>query len=86
MTIVGSESYLQKEQDKDAGGPLAIPSWQAMQKKSGAQARSTTSGSSREQSDDDEAEGETEMMQNTDPSDAKRARRYCGPAVYFLVV
>ncbi|GFY81187.1 basic leucine zipper 25 [Actinidia rufa] len=75
MTIVGSESYLQKEQDKDAGGPLAIPSWQAMQKKSGAQARSTTSGSSREQSDDDEAEGETEMMQNTDPSDAKRARR-----------
>lgn len=41
-----------------------------------AQVRSTTSGSSGEQSDDDEAEGENEATQNMDPTDAKRMRRY----------
>ncbi|KAI8546091.1 hypothetical protein RHMOL_Rhmol07G0089400 [Rhododendron molle] len=51
-----------------------------MQKKSGVPARSTTSGSSREQSDDDdEAEGEMEALENMDPADAKRARRPATP-------
>ncbi|KAL6989486.1 Light-inducible protein cprf2 [Sarracenia purpurea var. burkii] len=71
----GSDYGTPKGQDKDAGGPLLIPSSESTQKKPGVQARSTTSGSSREQSDDDEAEGETETNQNMDPSDAKRARR-----------
>ncbi|KAA8544920.1 hypothetical protein F0562_019685 [Nyssa sinensis] len=71
----GSGYDLPKEQDKDVGGLLGIPSLPAMQKKSGVQVRSTTSGSSREQSDDDELEGETETTQNMDPVDAKRVRR-----------
>nr|QOC69150.1 bZIP [Paeonia lactiflora] len=63
-------------QDKDAGGsPLGIPSLPAMRKKSIVQARPTTSGSSREQSDDDELEGETETNDNMDPADVKRVRR-----------
>ncbi|EOX94592.1 hypothetical protein QUC31_004603 [Theobroma cacao] len=45
------------------------------QRKSGVQARQTTSGSSREDSDDDELEGDTETTENMDPADAKRARR-----------
>ncbi|KAI4301919.1 hypothetical protein L6164_035155 [Bauhinia variegata] len=59
-------------QDKDAEGQVGIPSLTTMQKKP---ARPTTSGSSRELSDDDEAEGETEMTENMDPADAKRVRR-----------
>lgn len=67
---------LPKGQENDATGTGGIPPLQAMQKKSGVPARSTTSGSSREQSDDDdEVEGETEAMGNMDPADAKRARR-----------
>ncbi|GMI76108.1 Arabidopsis thaliana basic leucine zipper 10 [Hibiscus trionum] len=44
-------------------------------KKSGTQVRQTTSGSSREDSDDGELEGDTETTENMDPADAKRARR-----------
>lgn len=46
-----------------------------MQKKAGAQLRPTTSESSREHSDEDEVEGETETIENMDPADAKRVRR-----------
>lgn len=46
-----------------------------VQKKSGIQVRSTTSGSSREESDDDEIDGDIETSQNMDPTDAKRMRR-----------
>ena len=42
---------------------------------SGLQGRPATSGSSREDSDDDDLEGETEMTDNMDPADAKRVRR-----------
>ncbi|GFY90691.1 bZIP transcription factor family protein [Actinidia rufa] len=66
---------LPKGQDKDVIGPLGIPSLPSIQKKSEVQVRSTTSGSSGEQSDDDEAEGETDTTQNRDPTDAKRVRR-----------
>ncbi|OVA20845.1 Basic-leucine zipper domain [Macleaya cordata] len=62
-------------QDKAVGGAVGIPSLPAMQKISGVQVRPTTSGSSREQSDDDDLEGETEMTENMDPTDAKRVRR-----------
>ena len=47
-----------------------------MEKKPGAQAKQTTSYSSRELSDDDEAEGENEATGNTDSVDVKRVRRY----------
>ena len=40
-----------------------------------AQLRPTTSGSSREQSDDDEVDGETETTENMEPANAKRVRR-----------
>ncbi|XP_039027308.1 light-inducible protein CPRF2-like [Hibiscus syriacus] len=45
------------------------------QKKSGTLVRQTTSGSSKEDSDDGELEGDTETTENMDPADAKRARR-----------
>ncbi|XP_073115945.1 bZIP transcription factor RISBZ2 isoform X2 [Elaeis guineensis] len=41
----------------------------------GVQGRPATSGSSREQSDDEEFEGEAETTENMDPADAKRVRR-----------
>lgn len=62
-------------QDKDAGAPIGIPSLPSMQKKAAAQPKQTTSCSSREQSDDDEAEGENETTENVDPADVKRVRR-----------
>ena len=54
---------------------VGIPSLPNGQKKSGAQMRPSTSGSSREQSDEDEVEEENETMENMDPADAKRVRR-----------
>ncbi|KAK7277828.1 hypothetical protein RJT34_22845 [Clitoria ternatea] len=64
-----------KLQDKDAKVPVGIPSIPAMQKKPAVAVRPSTSGSSRELSDDDDAEGETSMNDNVDPADAKRVRR-----------
>ncbi|PIN26585.1 hypothetical protein CDL12_00652 [Handroanthus impetiginosus] len=65
-----------KLQEKDTtGGPVGVPPLPAITKKFGAQVKSTTSGSSGEQSDDDEAEGENEATQTLDPTDAKRMRR-----------
>ncbi|XP_051123570.1 light-inducible protein CPRF2-like isoform X2 [Andrographis paniculata] len=64
-----------KLQDKDTGGPIGIPPLPAMSQKSGAQVKLTASGSSGDQSDDDEAEGENETSLNADPTDAKRMRR-----------
>ncbi|XP_043692363.1 light-inducible protein CPRF2-like [Telopea speciosissima] len=61
--------------DKVVGGPVGIPELPAMQKKMVVQAKPTTSGSSREQSDDDDLEGDTENTDSMDPSDAKRVRR-----------
>ncbi|RZC92723.1 hypothetical protein C5167_011804 [Papaver somniferum] len=57
------------------GGPVGIPAFPAVQKISGVPVRPTTSGSSREQSDDDDLEGETEMTDNMDSTDVKRVRR-----------
>ena len=73
MDLAGND--LSKLLDKDAKGPVGIPSLPAMQKKPAVAGRSTTSGSSREQSDDDEAEGEIDMNENTDPAESKRVRR-----------
>nr|ANF04589.1 putative light inducible protein CPRF2 [Avicennia marina] len=64
-----------KLQDKDPVEPVGIPPLPAMSKKSGAQLKATTSGSSGDLSEDDEAEGENEATQTRDPTDAKRVRR-----------
>ncbi|KAL7126326.1 hypothetical protein ABFS83_14G178700 [Erythranthe nasuta] len=68
---------LLKTQEKDSGGAVGgvPPPVPAISRKSAVQVRSTTSGSSRDQSDDDEADGETDTNQNKDPTDAKRTRR-----------
>ncbi|XP_030473145.1 light-inducible protein CPRF2 [Syzygium oleosum] len=65
---------LSKSQDEGAGGLVGIPSLPAMPKKSGIPVRSTTSGSSRDLSDDDEV-GETATTDHLAPADAKRVRR-----------
>ncbi|KAL5566280.1 hypothetical protein UlMin_029444 [Ulmus minor] len=70
----GAGNDLSRSQDKDADGPVAV-STLPMHKKSGVPLRSATSESSRELSDDEELEGETEMTGNMDPADAKRVRR-----------
>uniref|UniRef100_A0A2N9FJD3 BZIP domain-containing protein n=1 Tax=Fagus sylvatica TaxID=28930 RepID=A0A2N9FJD3_FAGSY len=72
---VGAGYDLSRSQDKDSTVSLGTHSLPSMQKKSGVPVRSTTSGSSREQSDDDEVEGENELTENMDPADAKRVRR-----------
>ncbi|KAK3418381.1 hypothetical protein EUGRSUZ_H04338 [Eucalyptus grandis] len=80
-SLVGSQApskgvgpELSKSQDEDAGGLVGIPSLPAMPKKSGIPVRSTTSGSSRDLSDDDEI-GETATTDHLGPLDAKRVRR-----------
>ncbi|XXG43597.1 hypothetical protein AAC387_Pa01g3587 [Persea americana] len=72
---LGSTCGLPKMQDKAVGEPIGIPSLPVIQIGTGVQIRPATSGSSREQSDDDDIEGETEITENMDPADVKRARR-----------
>ncbi|KAE8729678.1 Light-inducible protein CPRF2 [Hibiscus syriacus] len=62
--------------DKDDNSVVGISSFPNGQKKLGAQVRTSTStGSSIEQSEEDEVEGENGTMENMDPADAKRVRR-----------
>ncbi|KAI9076544.1 hypothetical protein K1719_041530 [Acacia pycnantha] len=61
--------------DKDTKAPVGIPSLPVIQKKPAVANKPTTSGSSRDLSDDDDIEGETEMTENMDPTDVKRVRR-----------
>ncbi|KAJ0080251.1 hypothetical protein Patl1_23302 [Pistacia atlantica] len=65
---------LSRSQDKDSNGFNGIPS-STTQTKNAAPMKSATSGSSREQSEDDEIDGETEITENMDPADVKRVRR-----------
>ncbi|XP_071710409.1 light-inducible protein CPRF2-like [Rutidosis leptorrhynchoides] len=60
---------------KDGGAPVGIPSLPAIQKKLTIPVKSATSGSSRELTDDEELDGDTETTQNMDPTDVKRVRR-----------
>jgi hypothetical protein len=46
-----------------------------MQRKSAVTVKPTTSVSSRDLSEDDENEAETELTENMQPADAKRVRR-----------
>ncbi|KAL4341318.1 hypothetical protein GQ457_08G020450 [Hibiscus cannabinus] len=68
---VQGSSKTHEQGEPDSG----ISAVSAMQKRPGIQVRQTTSGSSRDDSDDGELEGDTETTENMDPADAKRARR-----------
>lgn len=71
----GAGSNLSKETEKPVLAPVVTPAIPAMQKKIVVQSRPATSASSREQSDDDDLEGETEITDNMNPADVKRVRR-----------
>ena len=63
--------------------PLGIPALPPKPHSGTAQIKTTTSGSSREQTDDDELEAEIEANQSTmDPSDLKRMRRLATNGCY----
>ncbi|KAJ6337022.1 hypothetical protein OIU76_006814 [Salix suchowensis] len=62
-------------QRKSDGGSPGIPALPTTLRKQEVQARQTTSGSSREDSDDDDLEGDTGTNENMDPADVKRVRR-----------
>ncbi|KAF9686902.1 hypothetical protein SADUNF_Sadunf02G0038100 [Salix dunnii] len=66
---------LPNTQRKSDGGSPGIPALPTTMRKQEVQARQTTSGSSREDSDDDDLEGDTGTNENMDPADAKRVRR-----------
>ncbi|XP_024025188.1 light-inducible protein CPRF2 [Morus notabilis] len=70
----GAGYDLSGSQDKDANGTHGIPAL-PIHKKSVVPLKQSTSGSSRELSEDEEAEGETETTENMGPADAKRVRR-----------
>ncbi|KAB2005617.1 hypothetical protein ERO13_D11G259400v2 [Gossypium hirsutum] len=73
---LGSKTVSRGAGDKDDNAVAEVPSFPSGQKKLRAQVRpSTSTGSSKEQSDEDEVEGENETMENMDPADAKRVRR-----------
>lgn len=76
ITYVGAGCDSSRSREKNSNGALGSTSLPTIQKKSGVPVRSTTSGSSRELSDDEEVEGENELIQSTDPADVKRVRRY----------
>lgn len=61
-------------QSEPGASPISAPALSATQPKL-VQARQATSGSSREDSDEDENEGDMGTTENTDPADVKRARR-----------
>ncbi|KAG5087194.1 hypothetical protein JHK82_054591 [Glycine max] len=64
-----------KLQNKDVKAQIGIPSSSSMQNKPAVAMRPSISGSSGEQSDDEEVEGEINMTENMTPVDAKRVRR-----------
>lgn len=81
---IGSQVTISSLNKANGGDPLktqvkesvgSVGPLPAISNKSVVQVRSTTSGSSGEQSDYDEDEGETEDTQNMDPSNTKRKRR-----------
>ncbi|KAJ6694158.1 hypothetical protein OIU85_004899 [Salix viminalis] len=71
----GAGYNLSRSQDKDANEPVGTPSLPSMQRKSAVTVKPATSVSSRELSEDDENEAETELTENMRPTDAKRVRR-----------
>ncbi|CAN1285522.1 Light-inducible protein CPRF2 [Linum perenne] len=60
---------------KDTDDPVEIPSLPATLKRSAVLMKSTASGSSRDQSEDDENDDEFATADNSNPADVKRVRR-----------
>ncbi|KAM3376290.1 hypothetical protein P3S68_015005 [Capsicum galapagoense] len=77
LILEGSGQEVTNVQDKDSGGPVGILSLPTV--------KSTTSGSSKEQSADDEVVGEAEMTQGTDPADVKCVRRLVSGRNDFMI-
>lgn len=71
ITVAEDPNFPTAQSEADDGA-LGIPE-SPLQRKSGVQIRQATSGSSRDDSDDDELEGDMEIPGNT--TDVKRARR-----------
>ncbi|WCJ21620.1 bZIP transcription factor family protein [Euphorbia peplus] len=68
-------SEVPKSQGEVDGGSVNIPALSPIQRVQDTSVRQTTSGSSREDSDDDDLDGDTETNEQLGPSDVKRARR-----------
>ncbi|KAM1353996.1 hypothetical protein FF1_033580 [Malus domestica] len=76
VALADSGSHASSTSQLGSQAPLKdLPSLPATQYKSAIPVRQATSGSSREMTDDEEAEGETAMNENMDPADVKRVRR-----------
>ncbi|KAF2325280.1 hypothetical protein GH714_026096 [Hevea brasiliensis] len=71
----GNGNGISKAQSDADGGSLRLPALTSTQRKQEIPARQTTSGSSREDSDDDDLDGDTGTNEHMDPADEKRARR-----------
>ncbi|CAN8254568.1 unnamed protein product [Cochlearia groenlandica] len=72
ITVIGSAVA---QTSPCASPAIFVPSTSSTQKKPDVLARQTTSVSSRDDSDEDDLDGDTETTDNGDPTDVKRARR-----------
>ncbi|XP_038890464.1 light-inducible protein CPRF2 [Benincasa hispida] len=72
---IGAGNNSLRSPDKDINGAAGVTSSSIVPKISEVRARQATSGSSRDLSDDEEIEGETEINESKDPADVKRVRR-----------
>ncbi|KAA0063610.1 hypothetical protein IC582_011754 [Cucumis melo] len=72
---IGAGNNSLRSPDKDINGAAGVTSSSVVPKISEVRARPVTSGSSRDLSDDEEIEGETEINESKDPADVKRVRR-----------
>ncbi|CAN6553921.1 unnamed protein product [Malus baccata var. baccata] len=70
-----SGNGLPMTQNEADASPLGVSASPAAQRRTPVLSKQTTSGSSKEDSDDDDLEGDIEINENMDPSDVKRARR-----------
>lgn len=75
FTYAGTKDVCQRVQSESDGGQRGVPAFPSSGKKTVPQSKQTTSGSSREDSDDDDLEGDIEITDDMDPADVKRARR-----------
>ena len=73
-TILGSVVVAQTS--PGASSVRSVPSTSVKRKPDVVPARQTTSISSRDDSDDDDLDGDMETADNGNPTDVKRARRY----------
>ncbi|KAK8564911.1 hypothetical protein V6N13_020046 [Hibiscus sabdariffa] len=81
---VGSKATSKGAGDKDGNGPVGFPSYLSVQKKSGAQVRPITIGSSSDLSEKDELVGESETVENSDPAEGCSAKTQEG--IFFKAI